>query len=249
MGRTVWFCILFFIPDSASLGHIFHVVRRDSAHLCAFFINAEVVIEVQVSDEAFSTALKWPFVSRCRGYVSVCWYPRMAERVSYLRWLLFLLRRLLITLWVYICRGRKLGRVEIQREDKDATRSFWPGLCGPTRIPVWWAVPADPLGFLCRGTPARCWAEAFCVGEPWRPPSLPCLAERGREEAGCAGNAAGGQRAPLPLCRCCSPAAPLPPATAAGLSASCSPPRNTPWSRFRSRQEPVTKDIRKLKSE
>lgn len=56
------------------LGSHFQVVRHDSAHLCAFFINAEVVIEVQVSDEAFSTALKyeWLFINRCRGYVSLC---------------------------------------------------------------------------------------------------------------------------------------------------------------------------------
>lgn len=85
----------------------------------------------------------------------------------------------------------------------------------------------------------------------------------GGEEEGCAGNAASGQRAPLPLCcaalRGCRilPASLAPGSGSAHLGAcySCSarpsvlPPKTGHGSHFRLKQESVTKDIRRLKQE
>lgn len=179
--------------------------------------------------------------------VSLCLFPRMVAQVSYLRWLLLLLRRLLITIWIYICRGRKLGRVGTQRDDifdlgcVVPSASLWDGLCpqipwGPCAV-VPWRAPRH------RGV--SCWWIISEAASPYRFPR-----GEGGEEEGCAVDAASGQRAPLLLC-----CAVLEAAASLGSCCSCSAQRRAPphkigrGSRFRLKQQSVTEDIRRLKQE
>lgn len=156
----------------------------------------------------------------CRAYVSLCWYPRVVAQVFYLRWLLFLLRKLLITFGIKVCREWKLGRVGIGREGCEIIFFFliwtiwsYPGLC-PQSSWVCCVLPERrgyPGLLLSRGV--LCWwtsrAASSAVSSAWEQGAR----WRGQGKEGCrkdkdavlqalpARNAASVQRATLPLCR------------------------------------------------